>query len=96
MIINLDSHRKTEPAVVHADRKLTVLGHDYTARRSSMNGRIGWISVKDARGQMLFVRAGDLPDSVLVDLIGCWMDGYSVGRREAARAAARGTTGDIV
>lgn len=44
---------------------------------------------------MLFVRVGDLPDVMLSELIGVWMDGYGVGRKAAARAAARGYTGDI-
>lgn len=94
-VINLEDRRKREPAVVHVDRVLTVFGREYTVRRSSLNGRIGWISVKDSRGQMLFVRGGDLPDSIVVDLIGAWVDGYNVGRREAGRAAVRGM-GDIV
>ena len=89
-IVNLNDLRsKPEPAVVHADRVMTVFGREYTVRRSSMNGRIGWFSVRDGEGQMMFVRAGDLPDSQIADLIGAWADGYSVGRKEAARAAVR-------
>lgn len=94
-IINLEDHRKREPAVVHADRVMTVFGREYAVRRSSMNGRPGWFSVRDDAGQMMFVRAGDLPDSLIFDLIGAWADGYPVGRKEAARAAVR-LKGDIV
>ena len=96
-IIQLDDHRTTKSRVTHQDRTLTVFGHEYVTRRHAWDGRKtgGWISVRNAAGEMLFVRAGDMPDSQLVDMIGCWMDGYSVGRKEAARAAVRGT-GDIV
>ncbi|TWI70525.1 hypothetical protein QIH77_03240 [Bradyrhizobium diazoefficiens] len=96
-VIRLDDHRKApEPAVVHVDRVMTVFGRDYPVRRTSMNGRVGWFSVRDPRGQMMFVKTGDLQDAQIVDMIGAWVDGYNVGRREAARAAVRGGTGDIV
>ncbi|MHC2576575.1 hypothetical protein ACVI1J_001713 [Bradyrhizobium diazoefficiens] len=97
-VIRLDDHRKApEPKTVHVDRTLTVFGREYTIRRSTWgNNKIGgWVSARDRAGQILFVRGGDVADSVLVEMIGCWMDGYSVGKKEAARAAVRGT-GDIV
>ncbi|SDG60312.1 hypothetical protein SAMN05216338_1001875 [Bradyrhizobium sp. Rc2d] len=96
-MINIADHRKTEPRVVHRDKPLTVFGREYVVRRTSSSGNPagGWFSVKDSQGEMLFVRAGDLPDAVIVDLIGAWTDGFGVGRKQAAKAAARGT-GDIV
>ncbi|MHC2844833.1 hypothetical protein [Bradyrhizobium diazoefficiens] len=97
-VIKLSDRRKPEPCVVHVDRTLIVLGREYVVRRTSWQGNKngGWFSVRDADGEMLFVRAGDLPDARIVDLIGAWMDGYGVGRKAAARAAVRGTGGDIV
>ncbi|MBP1294290.1 MULTISPECIES: hypothetical protein [Bradyrhizobium] len=97
-VINLDDRRKTKPAVAHVDRVLTVFGREYGLRRTfwSSNPARGWLTVRDARGEMMFARVGDLPDATVVSLIEAWMDGYSVGRKEAARTAARGGTGDIV
>ena len=97
-IIHLDDHRTTKSRVTHQDRTLTVFGHEYSVRRHAWDGRKtgGWISVRNAGGEMLFVRPGELPDAVIADLIGAWMDGYGVGRKEAAKAPARGYTGDIV
>lgn len=95
-VINIADHHKPEPCVVHVDRTLVVFGREYTVRRSSWQGNKngGWFGVRDGARQMLFVRGGDLPDSVIVDMISCWVDGYGVGRKEAARAAVRGA-GDI-
>ena len=98
-VIRLDDHRKApEPKTVHVDRTLTVFGREYTVTRSTWgnNKNGGWVRVRDGAGQMLCVRGGDVPDAQLVDMIGCWVDGYGVGRKEAATAAARGYTGDIV
>ncbi|MDA9411876.1 hypothetical protein [Bradyrhizobium sp. CCBAU 45384] len=95
-VINISDHRKPEPCVVHVDRTLVVFGREYTVRRSTWgnNKNGGWFGVRDSDGRMLFVRGGDLPDKVIADLIGCWVDGYGVGCTEAARAAVR-ATGDI-
>lgn len=95
-VIQLDDRPKSKPMVTHADRTLTVFGREYVVRRSTWghNKNGGWFGVRDSDGRMLFVRGGDLPDSVISDLIGAWMDGYGVGRKEAARAAVRGK-GDI-
>lgn len=96
-VINISDHRKPKPAVVHVDRVLTVFGREYTLRRTSWGGNpaSGWLSVKNSHGEMLFVRVGDLPDAIVADLIGAWVDGYAVGRKEAARDAVR-LTGDIL
>jgi hypothetical protein len=96
-VINIADHRKTEPCVVHNDRRITVLRSEYTVRRSSWQGNKsgGWISVRDAHDQVLFVRGGDLPDAQVCDLVMAWLDGRAVGRRQAM--AAKGcNTGDIV
>lgn len=95
-VINLDDHRKAEPCVLHRDKTLTVFGREYVLTRTCWSGNPagGWMSVRDASGAMMFVRAGDLPDATVVDLIGAWVDGHGVGRKEAARAAAR-CTGDL-
>jgi hypothetical protein len=92
-LIKLDDHRKPKPGVVHNERTLTVLDREYTVRRTawSSNPAGGWFTVRHEAGVMLFVRAGDMPDAVIRDLIMAWMDGYGVGRREAARDAASGT-----
>ncbi|QOZ66389.1 MULTISPECIES: hypothetical protein [Bradyrhizobium] len=97
-IINFADRRKTEPCVVDVDRTLVVHGREYTLRRSSWRGNKtgGWVGVRDSEGRMMFVRGGNPPDSLIVELIGAWVDGYGVGRKEAAKAAARGYTGDIV
>lgn len=96
-VINIADHRKSEPGVVHVDRSLKVFGREYLVRRTSWqaNKNGGWLSVRDSAGEMIFVRAGDLPDARIVDLIGAWVDGYGVGKKAAARAAVR-FTGDIV
>ncbi|PDT88779.1 hypothetical protein CO669_18635 [Bradyrhizobium sp. Y36] len=98
MTINIADRRRTKSPVTHQDRKLKVSGREYTVRRSAWEGRAigGWISVRDDKDEPLFVRGGDLPDAMIAELIAAWSDGYNVGRREAARAAARRYTGDIV
>lgn len=95
-VINLEDRRKREPMVLHNDRKITVLRSEYVVRRSSWHGNKtgGWISVRDAQDTVIFVRAGDLPDAQIADLVLAWLDGRAVGRRQAL--AAKGYTGDIV
>lgn len=96
-VINIADHRNTELGVVHVDRTLTVFGREYLVKRTTWQGNknAGWFSVRNTDGEMLFVRAGDLPDDRIVDLIGAWVDGYGVGKKAAARAAVC-FTGDIV
>ncbi|WP_256805781.1 hypothetical protein [Bradyrhizobium sp. Bra64] len=97
-VINLDKPSQAGGCRRSCDRTLTVFGREYSIRRSffSSNPKSGWFSVRNAAGEIMFVRSGDLPDAMIVELIGCWIDGYGVGRKEAAKAAARGYTGDIV
>lgn len=94
-VIKLDDHRKPEPCVVHNDRAVTVWDREYNVRRTAWSGNPagGWFTVRDAGGQMMFVRAGDLPDPYIRDLIMAWLDGNGVGRRHAL--AAKGYTGEI-
>lgn len=87
-VIRLDDHRKGEPMVLHNDRQITVLRSEYTFRRSSWQGNKagGWISVRDAHDTVLFVRAGDIPDAQITDLVLAWLDGRAVGRKQALAA----------
>ncbi|OSJ32552.1 hypothetical protein BSZ19_18550 [Bradyrhizobium japonicum] len=95
-VIKLDDHRKPKPTVVHNDRRITVLRSEYVVRRTSWEGNKngGWFSVRDAHDSMLFVRAGDLPDKQIADLVMAWLDGRAVGRKQVL--AAKCYTGDIV
>ncbi|MCS3893433.1 hypothetical protein M2171_002566 [Bradyrhizobium japonicum USDA 38] len=95
-VINLADRRpKPKPGVVHKDRTVTVWDRQFTVRRTawSENKLGGWFTVRDASGTMLFMRAGDLPDDQIVNMIMAWIDGNSVGRRHAL--AAKGYVGDI-
>lgn len=95
-VIHLDDHRKPEPCVVHRDSEMTVFGRTFTVRRTAWSGNPagGWFTVRDDNGEMLFVRAGEMADVMVRELVMAWVDGFGVGRRQAAKAAARGT-GDI-
>ncbi|MCS3893461.1 hypothetical protein M2171_002594 [Bradyrhizobium japonicum USDA 38] len=95
-VIRLSDHRSKPETVAHRDRALKVLDCEYIVRRTSWVGNPagGWFTVRDSRGEMMFMRAGDLPDSYISDLIMAWLDGRAVGRKQVL--AAKGYTGDIV
>ncbi|EIG62900.1 hypothetical protein [Bradyrhizobium sp. WSM1253] len=95
-IIDLDSRRDPGDVgcnLVKTEKVITVLGSDYVVRPLRGTTGRGWFSVRDSNDKMLFVRMIGFPEALIPDLIMTWLDGRSVGRRDAANAWKTPATG---
>jgi hypothetical protein len=97
-VIDLDSHRKTEPQLLRSEKLMNVFGLDYVVRTSMWSETSkGFFTVTRLGGEMLFVRPAGIPDKQIADLIAAWVDGHGRGRAQALvtpRAVSDG--GDLV
>jgi hypothetical protein len=97
-IIDLESHRSPDDVgcnLIKTEKVITVLGSSYTVRTLRGTSGRGWFSVRDANNKMLFVRLPGFPEELIPDLVMTWLDGRSVGRRDAASAWKTPTGGEI-
>lgn len=94
-IIDLDARRAQDDGcdLAMRERKIRVLGSDYTVRTMRGSTGRGWFSVRDQNDRMLFVRMLGFPEQLIGDLVLAWLDGRTVGRQDHVVGLRRQSTG---